>query len=151
MKNSVKWVVLAFLLLLVAGVASAAQGTSAEAKALVNTAAAYIKANGKEKALAEFNNPKGKFIDRELYIFAYDFKGVNRALGSNPKMVGKNLLDLQDAGGKFLIRDLIDIAQKGGGWYEYKWSNPRTKKIHNKVSYVLKIDDNLFIGSGAYK
>lgn len=66
-------------------------------------------------------------------------------------MAGKNLLDLQDAGGKPFIRDLIRISQQGGGWYEYKWSHPRTKKIHDKISYVMKVDDGMFIGCGAYK
>src|SRR5450631_2897189 len=151
MKNAVLCVVVVIYLLALAGISFAEQGTKAEAKALVEKAAAYIKANGKEKALAEFNNPKGKFIDRDLYIFAYDFNGVNLALGSNPRMVGKNLLDLQDAGGKPLIRDLIHVANKGGGWYAYKWSNPRTKKIQDKISYVLKIDDSMFIGCGVYR
>ena len=82
-------------------VASAAPGqaTKAEAKAFVEKGAAYIKLHGKEKALAEFNNPKGKFVDRDLYMFAYDFNGVNLALGSNPKWVGHNFLDLDDADG----------------------------------------------------
>jgi len=151
MKNAVLCVVVVIYLLALAGISFAEQGTKAEAKALVEKAAAYIKVNGKEKALAEFNNPKGKFIDRDLYIFAYDFNGVNLALGSNPKMVGKNLLDLRDAGGNLLIRDLIEVAKKGSGWYKYKWSHPHSKKIHDKTSYVLKIDDSMFIGSGVYK
>jgi cytochrome c len=151
MKNAVMCVVVVIYLLALAGISFAAQATKADAKAMVEKAAAYIKANGKEKALAEFNNPKGKFIDGDLYIFAYDFNGVNLALGSNPKMVGKSLLDLQDASGKPFIKDLILVAQRGSGWYEYKWSHPKTKKIQPKISYVLKIDDSMFIGCGIYK
>ncbi len=37
---------------------------------MVEKAAAYVQANGKEKALKEFNNPKGQFVKGELYIFA---------------------------------------------------------------------------------
>lgn len=39
--------------------ASPDHGTRDEAVAMVKKAAAFYKANGKEKALAEFNNPKG--------------------------------------------------------------------------------------------
>ncbi len=52
------------------GFALAADGTPAEAKALVKKAIDYMKANGKDKAFAEFSNPKGKFVDRDLYIFS---------------------------------------------------------------------------------
>src|SRR5512137_2843156 len=65
-----------FLCLFVAVSVSAQQrGTPAEAKSLVEKALAYIKANGQEKAFEEFNNPKGKFVDRDLYITVYDLNG----------------------------------------------------------------------------
>jgi lactate permease len=116
-----------------------------EAVALVEKALAYIHANGKDKAIAEFNKPGGLFVDRGLYIFAYDFGGVNKALATHPELVGKNLLDFKDADGKEIIKDLGDIARKGGGWYDYKWDG------HEKSSYVVKVDDNLWIGCGEYK
>ena len=117
----------------------------AEVIAKVEQARAYIKANGKEKAIAEFNNPKGAFVDRDLYVFAYDFFGVNKALATNPGLVGKNLIDMKDADGRDMIKDLIKIANSGGGWYDYKWDGKA------KSSYVVKVDDTLWIGCGAYK
>lgn len=110
------------------------------------------KSAGIEACLKAFNNTKGEFIQGELYMFAYDFSGVNKALGSNPKIVGKNLYKLKDATGKELIKELINIAKtEGEGWFDYKWSHPQTKKIADKTSYIKKINDNLFIGSGFYK
>ena len=47
--------------------------------AFVDEAANYVKDNGKEKALLEFNNRSGSFVRGELYIFAYDFNGTNIA------------------------------------------------------------------------
>ena len=61
-------------------------GTPAEAEAMVKKAVAEIKANGKDKAFAEFNNPKGKFTDRDLYITVYDMNGKCLSHGANPKM-----------------------------------------------------------------
>jgi len=55
-----KVLVVALAVFLVAGVAWAAgKGTAKEAKAMVEKAIAYYKANGQEKAFAEFNNQRG--------------------------------------------------------------------------------------------
>lgn len=138
--------------LLSAPVLAADKGSAEEAIAMVKKAAAKIKAEGKEKAYAAFADPNNKdFHDRDLYIFVYDLNGVNVAHGNNPKMVGKNLLDLKDVEGKPLIRQMVDIAKtKGNGWVEYKWPNPVTKSVEAKSSYVERVEDVL-VGAGIYK
>jgi cytochrome c len=138
--------------LFMVGVAVAAdKGTPAEAEALVKKAVDFIKANGKDKAFAEFNAPGGKFHDRDLYIFAYDMTGKCVAHGQNQKMIGKDLSDLTDPEGKPFVKDRIEIAKsKGKGWQNYKFSNPTTKKIEDKTAYIEKYED-IIIGSGAYK
>jgi cytochrome c len=132
---------------------AAERGTAEEASALVKKAVAYIKANGKEKAVAAINDPKGQFVDRDLYIFVYDMKGTNVAIGNGnaSKMNGKNLMDLRDADGKYIIKGFIDILNtKNSGWFDYKWPNPVTKAVEAKSSYVEKVDD-LIVGAGIYK
>ncbi len=62
-----KVLVLVVVFFFVAGLALAAEkGTAKEAKQMVDKGIAFIKANGKEKALAEFSNPGGKFINKDL-------------------------------------------------------------------------------------
>lgn len=123
-----------------------------DVKSFVNEGVSLCKEKGVEACLKEFNNPKGAFIRGELYMFAYDFNGVNKALGSNPKIVGKNLYKLKDASGLMLIQELIKIAQTDGeGWLDYKWSHPIKKKIADKRSYIKRIDGDMFIGTGFYK
>jgi len=123
-----------------------------EVKEFVNKGVKLCEDKGVTVCLAEFNKTDGEFIKGELYMFAYDFKGTNKALGSNPKIAGKNLYNLKDANGKMLIQELISIAKnKGEGWFDYKWSHPITKKITDKTSYIKKINDDLFIGTGYYK
>jgi cytochrome c len=133
-------------------VLAADKGSADEAVAMVKKAAAKIKAEGKEKAFAAFADPANKeFHDRDLYIFVYDLNGVNLTHGNNPKMVGKNLLEMKDREGKPLIREMIDVAKtKGKGWVDYKWPNPVTQTVESKSSYVEKVDDML-VGSGIYK
>jgi cytochrome c len=140
------------LSLLTAGVSFAAdKGSAAEAEALVKKAIEFIKANGKEKAFAEFSNPSGKFVDRDLYIFVYDLTGKCLAHGQNARMVGKDLSDLTDADNKPFVKERIEIAKtKGSGWQHYKFSNPLTKKVEDKTAYIVKHEDYI-VGSGAYK
>jgi len=124
-------------------------GTPAEAEALVNKAAAYLKNNGKDKAIAEFNNPAGQFRDKDLYITAYELDGTCRA-HFNPKLVGKNLTELRDKDGKLFIKERLEIAAtKGKGWQDYKYVNPLTKKVEPKDVYVKKAGD-LVLACGAY-
>ena len=129
---------------------AAERGTKAEAKALVEKAAAYIKANGKEKAFVEFSNPKGKFVKKDLYIFAIGFNGVFLA-HQNSSLIGKNQLQSTDVNVRSVTVGLIETAMKGGGWYDYKWADPLTKTMRSKSSYIQKVDDTVFIGCGVYK
>ena len=135
-----------------AGVALASdKGTAPEATALVKKAADYMKANGKEKAFAAFNDPKGAFIDRDLYIFVFDMNGKTLAHGTNPKLLDKNMSELRDADGKYFIKEFLQVAgTKGSGWIDYKWTNPVTKAIEPKSTYIEKHGDVL-IGCGIYK
>ena len=130
---------------------AADNGSAEEATALVKKAVAYLKANGREKAFAEFNSPSGQFKDRDLYIFINDMNGKMWAQGANPKLIGKNLIDIKDVDGKYFIKDFIELAgTKGKGWVDYKWPNPVSKAVEQKSTYVEKVDD-LVIGCGIYK
>jgi len=125
--------------------------TPAEAIALVKKAIAYLNTNGKEKAIAAFNDPSGQFANGNLYIFAYDFNGIQLANSSNPKMIGKNLIDMKDSDGKATVRAFIEMANtKGQGWVDYKWPNPTSKSVDAKSSYIEKAGDML-IAAGIYK
>jgi hypothetical protein len=127
------------------------RGTPAEAEAMVKKAIEYIKVNGREKAFAEIGNPNGKFVDRDLYVFVYDLNGKCVAHGANPKMVGKDLINMKDPDGKEYVKERISIAKsKGKGWQDYKFPNPVTKQIEHKTAYIEKYED-IIVGCGVYK
>lgn len=126
-------------------------GTADEATAMVKKAAAYLKANGKEKTLAEISNPKGQFVDRDLYISVYDMNGNVLAHGANAKLIGKDVSALKDADGKEFIKEILAKAKSGGkGNADYKWPNPVSKEIQSKTVYFEKSDD-MVLSSGYYK
>lgn len=125
-------------------------GTPDEAVAMVQKVITYIKANGKEKAVAEVNSQK-QFIDRDMYIFIGDAAGTSLAHGGNPRLVGKNLTELKDVDGKAFVKEGIEILKnKPNGWVDYKWPNPVTKQIEQKTLYFEKFGD-LVISCGVYK
>ncbi len=122
-----------------------------QAKTMVDEAASFFNANGKEKALQEISNPKGKWVKGELYVFAYDLSGVVIAHPINPKLIGKNLIDGPDAAGKTFRKDIAEVAKtKGTGWVDYKYKNPSTNKVEDKSTYLRKVGDAI-ICCGTYK
>ncbi len=134
-----------------AGLATAGN-TPAEAEAMVKKALDFYNANGLEKTVAALSDPNGGFMEGELYAFLFDYDLNCLAHPANPKLVGKNLAELKDAEGKTFMRDMGDKAKAGGGWVDYKWTNPETKKIQDKSSYVIPVPGtNYFLGCGIYK
>lgn len=141
------------------------RGTPVEAKKLVEKAVAYVKAQGEEKALKEFSNPRGKFFKAEeylfgydlnevlkddLYVFAYNLKGVLMANPVVPKLVGKNLYNEPDSRGKLFRKEIVDLANsRGSGWVDYTYINPVTKQEETKITYFQKVG-SLIVCCGAY-
>jgi cytochrome c len=125
------------------------RGTLNDAIAMVKKAKAYLLANGNEKAYAEFSNPKGQFVDRDIYIYVYDKNLKNLAHGGNQRLIGKELGEMKDVDGKYFNRGLLEAAQKGGGTYSFKFLNPANKEIEQKTGYAEMVGD-VMVGSGAY-
>jgi cytochrome c len=127
--------------------------TLEEAKAFAEKAAAFVKANGKDKAVAEFSNPKGQFVKGDLYVFAQEFSGLMLANGGNPKLAGQNHLELKDPNGKFFVKEMVEMAKtKGSGWVSYSWTNPATKKVQPKKTWVQRVEGmDLYVGCGIFQ
>lgn len=124
--------------------------TAKEAEALVGKAIAAVKAN-KQKTYDEITAKDPKWIDRDLYPTVYDMTGKVLAHGSNPKQVGKDLIEMVDPDGKPFVKERIDLAKsKGKFWQDYKFTDPVTKKILPKQMYCEKLDDTV-VCAGIYK
>jgi len=129
---------------------AADHGTANEAKAMVQKAIDAMKKSGVEATIAEINKRDGQYQDRDLYVVVYDMNGKNLA-HLNPKMVGKEMMDLTDVDGKFFIRERIELVKaKGKAWQDYKFVNPTSKQIEPKSMYVEKFE-NVIVGCGIYK
>jgi len=152
MKKVMMVALLTLVMILGASMSFAADaGTKEEAVALVKKAIDYIKANGRDKAFEEFSNPKGKFVDRDLYIVVYDMNAKCLAHGQKKSMVGKELIDFKDVDGKEFMKERVELMKKNNtAWQDYKFMNPVTKKIEPKEMYLEKFE-NVIVGAGVYK
>jgi len=102
------------------GAQAADTGTKDEAVAMVKKAIEFIKANGNDKAFAEISNPKGQFVDRDLYVVVYDMNAKCLAHGANQKMVGRDLIDNKDVDGKEFMKERVEMMKKqSSGWQNY--------------------------------
>jgi len=130
--------------------AEASNPTAEEVKALTLKASKVVHDQGIEPARAAFDQA-GEFKYGEIYVNVIDGKGVWIIYPPNPKGVGKNMFDFQDADGKFVVRDILKVATESGeGWTEYRWINPVTKLLQLKRTYVKKVtgtDYTVYVGS----
>ena len=87
------------------------------------------------------------------YLFLIDMEG-NIFVHIDPKMVGTNIMDIQDVKGKYIVREFTKILRdKGEGFVDYYWyivSEDR-KQMHYKISYVKLLECyNWYVGAGEY-
>jgi len=93
-----------------------------------------------------FNNERG-------YYFITDFNGIEHLFADHPEWEGRNLLDMQDSQGKYLIKDMINIAKNSReGFYQYLWTKPEANgNNHAKIAFIKNFKPfNWFIGTGEY-
>jgi len=122
-----------------------------EAKAMLAKAIAHIKSAGKDKAFADFMTKPGPFVDRDLYITVFDMSGKTLAHGANARLVGKDNINMQDANGKYHVKERLEIAKaKGKGQQEFAFLNPMTKQIEPKVMFFETVGD-IVVACGSYK
>lgn len=134
-------------LLLAPAAWAAGQATPEEAKALAIKAADYLKSIGPENAFLEFSAKDGPWHDRDLYVTVQDSKGVMVANGTNPGLIGRNVLELRDPTGKPFNHEIQAI--RDNGWIDFRWQNPLTNAIEPKTAYEVRVGEYI-VGVGAY-
>ncbi len=84
------------------------------------------------------------------YIWVNDQQGVllAHAVSAN---IGKSLYDVKDPDGKYFMREIIEVAQQGGGYVNYRWAKTKDAKPSPKISYVEPFKAwGWVIGTGIY-
>ncbi len=148
MKKPITVLMVAVVLMVAAGVASATEfGTREQAKALFERGIAMLKAD-KERALELFTSGHGGFIDRDLYVFC---GGPDGMVTAHPYFMGFKLRDFKDKTGKAVGEEVYATAKEGAiSEVSYKWLHPGGGDEQvDKVSLYTKVDDQV-CGVGFY-
>lgn len=133
-------------------VADGHRGTADDAIAMVLDIIDQYEAEGREATLAAITDQEAQaYRDRDLFAIVWDRSGTMLAHGRNSPAIGTNRWDTTDADGFHHTRALIETAMSsGGGWVPYKWEDPLTGVVSEKVTYVAALDEDLLVGVGIY-
>ena len=123
-----------------------------KAVAMVKRAVEHLRRAGVGRALAEFSEPRGAFVDGDFYIVVLDTQGVVRANGANQAIIGHNHWESVDADGRKHTQELIATArERGMGWADYRWPNPKKGGLVEMKSTYCELVDDLVVGCGVYR
>jgi TRAP-type uncharacterized transport system substrate-binding protein len=127
-------------------------GTREEAMAMLGRVQEKFKKDGAAATFRAINSKEPEFADRDLYPFVTELTGLCVANGVTPAVRGKNIIDLKDQDGKFIIQEFVRIAttSPGYGWVDYRWLNPVTNTVEDKSAYIARMGD-YFVGVGVYR
>jgi PAS domain S-box-containing protein len=95
---------------------------------------------------SRFNRGRG-------YYFATNLDGKEELFADRPEEEGKDYLDVRDTQGRYLVREMIEVAKSDGeGFVEYTWTKPgKEKDDYPKVAFVKLFEPlNYLIGTGEY-
>jgi len=96
-----------------------------------------------------------RFNDGRGYFFLYKTNGQVLMLPTLPHLENKNLWDVQDVKGSYIIRQVSQIATSQGEgfltWWYNKPTTSDTKKSFEKIGYVKHVEKySWFVGTGEY-
>ena len=107
----------------------------------------------REQAIAEFRkrNAALRFQGSE-YFFMQSLDGTMLAHGANPKLDGRNMMEVNDPNGVPITREILRASQKpGGGTLQYHWPRPGSDRPVEKLTYARAFAPwNAAIAVGVY-
>ena len=85
------------------------------------------------------------------YFFTYDLD-LNAIAHPDERIQGRNLTDMQDADGRYLLREAREIVlEQGSGYIDYRWERLDGELPSPKVGYVFLYEPwDWLIGTGVY-
>lgn len=125
--------------------------TSPDLIAFVERAASFARGNGREKAIAAFNNRNGSFVIGTVHVFAIDYNGTLLADPTESGSVGTNISNLTDTFGIPLVKRLGETARFGRGLVSYDYPNPKNNAIAEpRLTVVEDVDGTYYVAAGFY-
>ncbi len=127
------------------------QGSSDEARDLVERAIQHYHEVGSERALAEFGASRGAWVDRDICVFVFDQNGLYLAHPMYPEFVGKRLHEALGTAGDAFLRDALQALTSGSTWVNFQFPSASTGELAPKTAYVSQLSDELLIASAVHR
>lgn len=123
--------------------AAAAEPAAKDVVALVEQGAVFLRVRGKAELIRRINARDPMFYRGDLYLHMRDARtGVMLAHPVHPSLVGLNLTDVPDAGGRTYRRDILALAAaRGKGWVDYTYKNPADGHADPWSNYITRVGD----------
>lgn len=136
---------------------SAVAQSTDEVTALVKQTKAAIEKNALQ-TFARINRSEAPYKNADnpaLYVFVFDTDLTVVAHPIKTAVIGKNVKGKPDSKGKnYRDEMLAKCRTDGGGWVDYYFLNPKTKKEEHKNTYFELANGNdgksYIVGSGKY-
>jgi signal transduction histidine kinase len=111
-----------------------------------------------ETAFDEFQVPNSRWRYGQFYIFVYAVDGTSVFHPVTPELVGHNLIEMRDIGGRAVIRNITDVARRpepdASGWVFYLWEDHARLSPSWKAAFIRKVvtpDGKVYaLGSGTF-
>jgi cytochrome c len=126
--------------------------TESDVQQITLKAAALIKDKGIDAGRNDFD-AEGEYRFGEIYVNVVSDKGVRLIYPPKPTAENMDVLEAQDVDGKFIVKNILEVAKtKGEGWVQYRWMNPETKRIAEKMTFVKSVPEReVVVYVGVYK
>ena len=143
--------VIGFVALAAVGCSSVSEQQRVEK--LVADAVAAIQEKG-DGAYADFRVKDGKWFHGDTYVFVSTADGKGVCHPANTNLEGTDLTTVQDADGKYIMRDAVDrLKTHDAIWTDYRWPKPGATEPSKKSSFMMKTSSggkDLIVGAGFY-
>lgn len=121
----------------------------------VEAAADLLQKDGKA-GFVTLRDPQNRFYFHDTYVFVISKDGIEMVNPAFPRLEGRNIWDIKDIKGNYLVQDLINKAmEKGQGWVSYYWPKPDAPQTpFKKLSFVKKVmveGEIMIVGAGMYE
>jgi methyl-accepting chemotaxis protein len=106
--------------------------------------------DAKKSAAAAIGNMR---YDKDEYFWVHDLRDATMIMHPiKPDLIGKNLDELKDKGGKQFFHEMNSVVKaSGSGFVEYLWPKPGSEEGVPKISFVMGFEPwNWVVGSGIY-
>lgn len=121
---------------------------------IVNEAVDLIEEKGKE-AFIILQDRRNRFFYNNTYVFVMNIDGLELVNSAFPNYVGRNLINIRDQNGTYVVREEIRIAkEKGEGWIHCYWEKFDTGEMTPEYAFVKRVmigDEMYVVGSALYE